>query len=157
MMAACWTGPGILRRCYVPLGLQARGPVAASGGHSGERRPIVATSAHPLAAYYNELAALEVAISSDLALGQAFEEVLEHLDISEGFEMRPLAWRGPSLAEAFSQVVDEQDEDYLRQASENLLTARLIRAITPDVVERSAGYFERLAAAKMQKALEADA
>jgi hypothetical protein len=36
-MQTCWIGPGILRRCYVPRGLRAGGPIVASGGLCAER------------------------------------------------------------------------------------------------------------------------
>jgi hypothetical protein len=119
----------------------------------------VASSAPSLADYYRELSALEIAISSTCALGAAFQEILHHIDIREGFDMKPLTARDglPSLAAAFSQVVPENEDDFISQANEEMLVARLLRAITPEVVEQAASYFEDLAASKLDKAFEADA
>jgi hypothetical protein len=34
MIGPCWIGPSILRRCYVPLGREAGGPIVAPSGRS---------------------------------------------------------------------------------------------------------------------------
>lgn len=101
--------------------------------------------------WYRELNALEIVLSSNYALGDAFQEHLQAVDLSEGLNLQPGGpGNPPSLWQAFGEVVPDDEDarpaDKVRQAREHLLIARLLRAITPELIDESASYFEGLAA-----------
>jgi hypothetical protein len=50
MIGPCWIGPGILKRCYVPRGSGAGGPIAALLGLSAGKEAHVATPQKPTVA-----------------------------------------------------------------------------------------------------------
>ncbi|HXH89382.1 MAG TPA: hypothetical protein VNI55_12345 [Gaiellaceae bacterium] len=109
-------------------------------------------SRHVKREQYIELAALELLLTSNYALGDALEPLLKTIDLTEGVN---LSVRGSDLDGLFGEVMPD-DEDQLDalviSGRHELLVARMLRAITPDVIAESAAYFERIGTEKLARA-----
>ena len=108
---------------------------------------------------YIELQALETLLSNR-ALGEPFAEHIKSFSIDGGevIDITPGDGSGmPGLCTLFNEIYpdDPMETDplhWLIDARADLLTARLLRSITPEVIEESASYFEKLGAEKLAKA-----
>jgi hypothetical protein len=104
---------------------------------------------------YMELSALELLVSSGFALGGALSEHLEHVDLEDGYDIRPHDDK-PGLIDSFNAIMtekfDSSREGRLFHARGSLLLARMLRSITPEVVNEAASYFEALAAHHLEDA-----
>lgn len=109
---------------------------------------------------YIELDALEVLLTSGFALGPAIHPHLHAIDIeTEGLDLIPLTDTQSSLLGLFSRVMPDEvevsREGQLIHARTELTVARLLRSITPELVDSAATYFEGLAAMHLQDAADA--
>jgi hypothetical protein len=97
---------------------------------------------------YIELRAFELLVSSNCALGQVLNDHLHSFDLEDGLEIVPED-KGKGLNALWAELMPEEFEGStggdVVGARVDLLLARMVRSITPDVVERTAQHFESLA------------
>jgi len=111
-------------------------------------------SRHVKREQYIELAALEILLTSNYALRFALEPLLKTINLDEGVDLS-VRGSGENLDDLFGEVMpdDEESVDALvTHGRHELLVARMLRAITPDVIAESAAYFEKLGAEKLARA-----
>ena len=107
---------------------------------------------------YIELAALEHLLTCDLA--DVLAPFLTTFDLSEGLNVGTNADRGPNLQALFPVVVPSEidggaAEAWLVEVRIELLVARMLRALTPDVIEAMASRWDGLAAEHLELAVAA--
>jgi len=93
--------------------------------------------------YYAELDALDLLLTSDYALGKVVRSYVSFP--VDSIDYQPSGY--PSLLDAFSKIVPDSDDDNdeVRQAYTCSLVAKLLRAITPELIDEAATHFENLA------------
>jgi hypothetical protein len=102
-----------------------------------------------------ELNALDVLLTSGFALGRVFKKHLSVVLDEDGVNLDLDRDDVPDLQTAFAFTYPPHDDHTLQAkvagARSDLLIARLLRSITPEVIEESASYFEGLAATQLEE------